>query len=307
MRVKGLILLTSVCSADSMVSSVKIARFLQSVFKFPIYCWKSAGPVVDADWLIYVNSSTLFTDEKYRVFTQQLMRRAKNVIYVQNDYKLPFPSKWRRAAEHGGSPIFYWSAVERVVQKKGGDLLDWNRLTYNPVSGRRIIEKNALFYYGAYRLDRAPVFRRYFDDPKVPTVISVPTVPQRKKFEAAQLDRRIELIVDKSDVVKQLRDYAATLYIEDPYSSRNFTCPANRFYEALSAGTAIAIDAPAKLTFQHAGIEVKDDDVVESPKDLRVFIKHGDLIAKSQARRWRRDYVGELKRQVLRAAKRLGI
>jgi hypothetical protein len=97
------------------------------------------------------------------------------------------------------------------------------------------------------------------------------------------------------DVVTDLSHYAATLILEDPYSQRNYTSPPNRFYEALSAGTAMFFTQESVLQFAHAGYHVQPF-VVKSPEELLARLPEASSIAEEQSR-WHRDYLGELKTQ----------
>jgi hypothetical protein len=159
-RIKGLVLIASAAPEQSMVSSVRIARFLRDTLRLPLYAWKNHGDLVAADTIFFVNSSTTFNEETYRQFSQEVMRNArKRVIYVQNDYKIAFHTNWKNPAKEAGVELSYWSTIPRVVAAKGGHVVNWNALAYDklrPITNDRI--KN-LFYYGACRPERLAVLR----------------------------------------------------------------------------------------------------------------------------------------------------
>lgn len=288
-----------------MVSSVRIARFLSDTLKLPLYAWKSHGDLVAADTVFFVNSSTTFNDESYRAFSQEVMRNARTrVIYVQNDYKIAFHTNWKRPAAESGATIEYWSTIPRIVAAKGGAVVDWNALAYlgrlKPIRDDRV---KHLFYYGACRPERIPVLKTRLSWVDGKHVISAPTRVQAEKF-TAQLGDGVRVRVDRRDIYDQLSEYATTLYVEDPYSTRNFCSLANRYYEALSAGTAIAISPECVKTFKEAKAEVRDHWVTGCPSDLKSFLQRSYVIAKEQAKLWhmrdRRAEVVALVKQLAR-------
>ncbi len=327
-KLRGLILLTSSYAAESCVSSIVIARWLRNMLKLPVFTWNGRQdpsvaacrvfeygsdeeayqishrkPAPQSDYIIMVNQSTTFSQSDFLAWTAKLVHNTKKLIFVQNDYKLPMHSRYKRAAEAGKVPMIYWSAIQRVVVAKGGALLDWNRLTYAPVPMPRRGAPTSIFYFGAYRKDRGPLFEKYFGrNSACRAIISAPSGVQQKKF-AAMAGPSVTVRHDKRPIAQQLVDVAATLYLEDPYSSRNYTSPANRFYEALSAGTALLIDEAALSTFNTAGLHDASLFAVSSSCDVMRLLPRAREIAKTQRKLWTRDYCKELRADVLRQAK----
>ncbi len=300
-RKSGVVITSSLCPNESMVSSVKIVKFLSEKFKLPTTCWKKHGDLMDVDYAFIVNASTTFMDDAYRDFLNAQMKRVrKAVIYCQNDYKLLPHSTWvKKPLIKNGVPIIYWTIIRRRIKNELDRYVDWNQLAYEPVSTfpkhHYDSRQKRLFYYGSYRKDREPLFLKYFSDEcKIRRCITAPTPRTAKRFTAllssttsAQVQAR------KDNAISQLRWEQLVLYIQDPYSSRNTEALANRFYECLSARTALAIDEASLGTFRAAGMINAERYVVDGAADprLKKLLSNSKDIAHEQWLAWRTPYL----------------
>jgi len=93
--------------------------------------------------------------------------------------------------------------------------------------------------------------------------------------------------------------FGVTLYIEDDLSHRRFHSPANRFYEALSAGMAILVDNESAGTLRKAGYEIPTECIVSCGEDAMEKLKSQDVIRKQQ-KKWQCDPSGVTHQEALR-------
>ena len=303
-KIRGLVMTQSLCPPDSLVSSVVMVKFLADHFGLPIYAWKNHGPVLPVDYLFLVNSSTLFTDDAYRKFIDQQVARSKRLIFVQNDYVLPVHSRIRKILVKKKIPLTYWTTVARRCREEHDRQLNWNALVYRKLKPtRQPPQYNRVLYFGSYRNQRDKMFKMYLQHAVYPLTISASSGVQIRKFESnLTLSPKTELVSRSKigSLIEILQNYAMTLYLQDPYSDRNDTCPANRFYEALAAGTAQVFEVGCKQLFQAHGYDI-EPYIFQSQNQIKQLLRHAPDIALEQRRLWRRDHVGALTKQVRQA------
>jgi len=208
-------------------------------------------------------------------------------VYVQNEYGL---DKMPRI------PMVTWSNIEQSVAKFVDSYVNWNMLTYGvgEEAGSTARVDDGIFYYGAYRKGREGYFRKYFRDPSLPVYIST----SKKNAEKFSLfGSNIRAVPPLAPLITGAAQYAMALYIEDTYTHRVYNSPANRFYEMLSAGTAMVFDKSCLNTFRKAGYDITPY-IVNSPAEVKEKLVSWREIAARQAADWRRDYRKELRMQV---------
>jgi hypothetical protein len=248
------------------------------------------------DVLFVVNGPMAFCD--FLPELGALVDNSQKVIWVQNDIICKAPSTqpnnaqspFRAAFARYGKPLDYWTTLPSMATTPDSRYINWNMLTYVPFVPTPDEIVDGICYYGAFREDRKPYFERYLNTDLYPVNIST-TVPKKFKTVAPLASYTQKF---SNPLAFDLSKYEATVYIEDELSHKVYCSPANRFYEALSAGVAIAVDHRAANTLQEAGLELKPEWIVKDDKDVENFLCYSDVIARDQNNAWNRDYLGDL-------------
>jgi hypothetical protein len=249
------------------------------------------------DTLFIVNGPMAFCD--FLPELADLVRKAARVVFVQQDYTIMPPSAHSKAesafrkvfADLNLRPIF-WTTVMKNVLMLDDQYINWNQLTYDPQPLKPLAEGRVLMYYGAYREKREAMFKKYFQSAPYNVQVSTTTL-RGKKFKA--LDDNIT-IIPPFDGLDNMPLCSASLYIEDPLSSKEFHSPANRFYELLSAGIPIFFEESTVPMLAEANIVVPQAWVVTGKEQLYSKLLHTDLdgMRKLQRDMWDKPYVVEL-------------
>jgi hypothetical protein len=196
-----------------------------------------------------------------------------------------------------------WSNIEQSVARFIDSYVNWNMLTYGVVEEAENTARldDGIFYYGAFRKGREVYFRKYFRDPSLPAYIST-SKKNAEKF--AGLGPSVRPVPPMAPLIVGAAQYAMALYVEDTYTHRVYNSPANRFYEMLSAGTAMVFDKSCLKTFRTAGYDITPY-IVNNPAEVKAMLPIWREIALAQAKEWRRDYRAELCAQVDEAHRKL--
>lgn len=258
-------------SAKSIQASNRIARFLAERYGFFVVDNKSACSPRRYDTIIIVNGCGLYCD-----FLPELVNLCKansRFIWVGNDYAIKIPSQIQFITER---EFYLVSAYDNFQKVKHYFSLDWNRLSFVP--NKVALEKRftGLAYYGAYRLDREPDFKKYLGTNKYTCYISTSRLAE-SKFKV--INPKAVFFSMPNNLLSTFGQFSDTVYIEDRKSHDLYCSPANRFYEYLSAGVMTHFDASCEGTFQKAGIDISDyivtgpDDIVKRMGDVKLFQK----------------------------------
>jgi hypothetical protein len=287
-------------SDNSMVASVRIARWLHEFLDAPLIWDEGIGECKDLGVLVIVNGAYGFS--KCLEPLSRAILGAERIVWVQNDYTIIPPkdegdaqSPFRRAfvtrKERGDRPVSFWSTCHKWSERPGSSYVNWNALTFDPsydlkvIARRRKSANDQLFYYGSFRdgsgkSSRVPLFDRYFKDPKVPTKVSSPV----KKFE-----ERYPGIVPMGAITENFYEALGTkglgLYIEDRKSSEEFHSPANRFYEMLSAGLPMVFAPECGTMLRKAGYN-PEPYVVRNAREVEGFMRKREEIGAQQRAEW---------------------
>lgn len=292
-------------SPDSTVASNRIATFVSDTLDLPLLC----DEAVDSKWdvLFIVNGGFAFCPVRDEL--GRAVRRAKRVVWIQNDYTIYCPTDngtaettFRRAftkrRELGLPPVDQWTTVLRLASKTPDSAyVNWNSLTSSPKAlpiSPTVME--TLLYYGAYRQGRRAAFDTYFDKPAVETHVSSTS----KQFALAY--RRVVAVPPLAAFGFRyaLNAHGLGLYLEDKRSHHDYHSPANRFYEMLSSGLPMVFEpAAAPLLLQHAAIDVRPY-MVTSRKSIRRALGARNEIAHEQAAAWDKPYLSKLTQHVRR-------
>lgn len=230
-----------------------------------------AGKVYD---VVVFNHASAYFDTTAFVNFLKPMTQAR-FFYITNEYNLgePWPL-WALCRDYG----FRYEVIanheahaSKVVEK---NVLRWNTLNLNaliyrpeeppPPVARLFDTSGDVVYYGAFREDRLPYFRKYFDKRlTVSTSLKNKVTFQRHGLDANFVDR---LLWSGKD--KRLFDFRASLYIEDTSTHANYNFLANRFYEALGHGRMVLFDWSCKGTAQKSQYPIGEDWFVDSTTEL---------------------------------------
>jgi len=306
-------------SDNSMVASVRIARWLQQQLDAPLLWDASIGEMRDLDVLVIINGAYAFSPVLEPL--SHAIYGAKKVIWCQNDYTIippindgkaesPFRKAFVRRKEDSKEDTIYWSTCEKWYSKKGSHYVNWNQLTFDPYYDEGVIAHwrqyatNTVFYYGSFRIDRKELFDRYFKAPFTHTIVSSPT----KKFEEAYPN--IDTIGPVTENFFQtLGHHGLGLYIEDRKSSREYHSPANRFYEMLSAGLPMVFQPECGEMLRKAGFN-PEPYYVHKASDIKKMMSRREEIGIEQRKEWVKDpkfYRDALERQLSIARKDAGL
>lgn len=295
-------------SADSVVASVRIAKFIAKTLDAPLI-WDASIKTTRWDVLILVNGAFSFCQHRDDVAVA--IRRAKRIIWIQNDYAIYAPindgaaeSTFRKAfrirKDKGLPDMDHWTTVEvKATMTEFSRYINWNMLTALPKALRCAREGEDLFYYGAYRNGRRKTFDAYFKPKKIPLTISSPS----KKFSQFYPHATILAGIERAKFYRELNSHGLGLYIEDPRSHKEFHSPANRFYEMLSAGLPMVFEPDSQTMLQKAGYDITPY-IIESQKDARQLLKRRRRIGKEQNEMWWNDFRDQLKDKLERAFRR---
>lgn len=295
-------------SKTSVIASVRIARFIAKTLRVPLL-YDEQVKRERWDVLILVNGAFSFCSHRDDVAVA--VRRAKRIIWVQNDYAIYAPiadgnaeSTFRKAfvlrRDKGLPDMDHWTTIKvKAEMTKASCYINWNALTalLEPLDCAKSADD--LFYYGAFRNYRARTFDRYLKPKKLPITIS----SSSKKFAERYPHAEILAGIARTEFYTELNSHGLGLYIEDPRSHREFHSPANRFYEMLSAGLPMVFEPDAATMLLKAGYNI-DDYIVETQRDARRFLKHRRSLQSQQRRDWWDDFQSRLKKKLLRSFER---
>jgi hypothetical protein len=303
----------------SITPSDKIARLVSELAKAPLVWNEDWAPKFSAkktDILFIVNGVFAFCKNLPAV--APAIRKAKRVIWIQNDYAIippksaskgesPFRAAFRERAEAGLPEMEFWTTVEESIQSKQDRYVNWNAMAYGPLKKAqkpRVASPENLIYYGYFRDYRKDSFDKYFAKGKSWVNVASPS----KDFPKLYPKLKIIEPIKGDDWLMQLRkNFGVGLYIEDKRQHVEYHSPATRFYEMLSAGLPIAFDIDCHRTFKKykkfSGYDFSVAEcLVDGRAELKRFIKHRDHFAKVQ-RAWHHDFANDLRIKVKKLMK----
>lgn len=264
------------CFGNTTLASAKIARFIHEqlmarhthqVALISQKEWAIAYREEVYDVVFVVNSPFGFCD--FREEIVDIVSKAKNRIWIQNDYTLPIPTQMKHLS------FKTWSNI----LSKDREYINWNLLTYVPRGKGNV--GTGFIYWGAYRQDRVADFDKYFGEEYDPQFNISSTSTDFGKYP-------VKLWGPFHDA-SQLAKFSTTLYVEDKKNHGFYNSPANRLYEALSVDLAVYVDEACRHTFRDAGFKDFDFCIVNGAADLKRLLPRADEIRKKQSV-WKRDY-----------------
>ena len=292
-------------SPNSVIASVRIAKFIAKTLDIPMIYDET---IKDQRWDVLFLVNGAFSYCSYRDDVAVAVRRAKRIVWVQNDYAIyaPIPdgqaeSKFRKAfrirRDTGRPDMDHWTTVKaKATMTPWSTYMNWNSLTAlrNPLSCDRHAASD-LFYYGAFRSSRSRTFDRYFRPRKMDVSLSSAS----KKFIERYPHASVVSAIPRDGFYTELNRHGLGLYIEDPRSHREFHSPANRFYEMLSAGLPMVFEPDAAPMLKKAGYII-DDFITSNQREARDALRHRRHIQRSQRTQWWTDFRSQLKTRLLK-------
>jgi hypothetical protein len=281
------------------VSSLRIVWYLKSKLKFDA-CWgwdaSNLTPELpeSIDELWFVCSSWLYLSRglapQFRQHTLKIFPLAKRVIWCNNDVNMAWHGyqlgRCQPTARLAALSIVAKTADRfQMLPEVGWTLhgtFDWNRLTYLPPATIVPIKDRLarIYYYGTMRPDRLRTFDRYLPVWGSHLTLSAANNRDRKKF--ADRYPTIEVKPRTDSVFSSLGGYVATAILEDRYAHKHYSSPPNRFYEALSVGTAMYFEAEAVDQWRANGYDVRPFVIPKTPGEM---IDRAPRVARQQ-RKW---------------------
>jgi len=288
-------------SVNSVIASSGIAHYLSKKFNIPIYGKHNYRELKKKkfDYLFLMNSGFgCVQDQDFGPWIPDMVMRSKRPILVANDYKLLYPCGYTRHILP--KQYLYWSTVPEYSGKycEGVIYVNWNKLTYRPQKIRNPKVPGCI-YWGAYRQHRIEYFEKYLNSKFV--TISTSKRALKGFEESCPKAKKIDNL---EKLYYQIQDYYCTLYIED--YTRKYCSPANRFYEAISAGIPMFFQPESVEHMEEAGYDVRPF-VVENSYELfnRIMgISYGGNATRKAQLKWRRNYIKELDKEVDEAMRR---
>lgn len=264
-------------SDNSMVASVRIARFVSNTLGIPI-CWDETVQQ-NLKTLIIINGAYAFAGNEVLEALGKAIYSAQRVVWVQNDYTVippkdesgaesPFRKAFRDRFAEGKENCNYWTTCAPYARPgvaptghrcgPSSQYINWNALQMSdgiaaiPFESRQA--PDSLVYYGSFRKDREKYFDRYFLNPRVTTIISCPNRKFDDRYHSTNIIHETKL----GDLFEYLSNCGLGLYIEDKKSHNEFHSPANRFYEMLSAGLPMVFQPESQKTMDKGGYDISD-------------------------------------------------
>jgi hypothetical protein len=171
--------------------------------------------------------------------------------------------------------------ISKIVQKyvDNWHFTNLNALIFNPILPNK--QKKGCVYYGSFRKDREPSFRKYLKG----NVIVSTHQKNREKFQAIGVSGPF---VDRINWSKDaLMDYKTSLYIEDEITHNNYNCLANRFYECLNYNVLPLFDAACKNTIALSGYDVADYFIVDDESSVTALTEDPPVSYQDYLQRWK--------------------
>ena len=206
------------------------------------------------------------------------------LFHITNEYNLGEPRALWMAVKAGRRYEVianHSSDISKIVQKyvDNWHFTNLNALIFNPILPNK--QKKGCVYYGSFRKDREPSFRKYLKG----NVIVSTHQKNREKFQAIGVSGPF---VDRINWSKDaLMDYKTSLYIEDEITHNNYNCLANRFYECLNYNVLPLFDAACKNTIALSGYDVADYFIVDDESSVTALTEDPPVSYQDYLQRWK--------------------
>lgn len=201
------------------------------------------------------------------------------LYYTLNDYNLGEPILlWSWVKEHGlkyDVIANHNASASKVVTKyvNNWHVVNMNSLITEDVSHSQShqffsYDKYQCIYYGTFRRDRIKYFQKYLTG----KIVVSTHAKNRSKFEDINV---FGPFCDRIDwVVGDLGNYKTLLYIEDETTHTEYSCLANRFYEALNYDVFPLFDTSCKNTIELSKYDIPTYALVDNAEDVEYITTH---------------------------------
>lgn len=220
------------------------------------------------DAIIFVHASNYsFVDKAWLTLNPEA-----KLFYITNEYNLGEPSILWSVAKAGRKYNVianHMPEASKVVTKYTEG---WWHMNLNALCVREsVYEKpnrvrfgstrlNDCVYYGSFRKDRTPYFKKYLTNS--PVVLSTHQ-KNEQKYRDLGCDSRIIPRLDWSGNGFNLSEFKYSLYIEDVKTHTHYNCLANRFYEAINYGVTPLFDVSCRGTLEEMSSQYYPYDIDE--------------------------------------------
>ena len=233
---------------------------------------------------------------------RERLAKCEKLVVLMDDYTAP-PASQIFNAVRGKENIMVTTVPEILEVKSHLRKYNWatkaiyanlNALSWDPRPLIRNPPVEGLVYYGMFRDGRAEAFETYLGTESSNWYETAVSASRRAMSKFWDINPMIDDFPKSKDLVGFLQDFEFTIYLEDKFSSENYTSPANRFYECASAGVPLFFDECCLATFEKVGIKISDY-LVTGPEDIFNHVCDArDEIAEEQRLLWGgRDYKQE--------------
>ena len=200
--------------------------------------------------------------------------RTESVAFLKRN---PQAQLWWLVGEYEQStfaPLFYagrkygvFRNFEHPLQNKQAGhqvFVNLNALLAKPCLNPIKTRKHGAIYYGRWRKDRARYFGQY-----IGRNCWLSTSPKNMKiFASLGIEPRYARGMSWITGQETLRQFVASLYLEDAYTHTHYNCPANRYYEALWCGVPLLFQRESKNTWDKYGIQIPAKHLIRCAADV---------------------------------------
>ena len=218
-----------------------------------------------------------------------------SLFYISNEYNLGEPRALWMALKNGRryEVIANHSPdASKIVQKYVDNwrFINLNALIFNPILPNK--QKKSCVYYGSFRKDREPSFRKYL---KGDVIVSTHSKNREKFQKIGVLGPFIDRINWSGDA---LMGFKTSLYIEDEITHQSYNCLANRFYECLNYNVLPLFDASCENTIALSGYDVPNYFIINDERSVTELTEDTPVSYQDYLQRWKEKAAME-KRNVL--------
>ena len=232
---------------------------------------------------LYVDAAALKTapdhfDAIICGFGSTSCERTESVAFLNRN---PQANLWWLVGEYEQStfaPLFYagrkygvFRNFEHPLQNKQAQdqlFVNLNALLAKPCLNPIKTRKHGAIYYGRWRKDRARYFGQY-----IGRNCWLSTSPKNMKiFASLGIQPRYARGMSWITGQETLKQFFASLYLEDAYTHNHYNCPANRYYEALWCGVPLLFQRESQNTWQKYGIQIPAKYVIRCASDVDAMV-----------------------------------
>lgn len=225
------------------------------------------------DAIVFVHASGYTNVQGFRGLIEKNLK--SRFYFIKNEYNLGEPVILWDACKNSG--LRYTMIANYDSAGLGKYILSWHTVNLNALIFTETTDEDApptfldlsslksdIVYYGSWRKDRAKYFSKYFG----PRMVVSTSAVNRAPFMDISTDCTYIEKVQWTGTKQTLRNFRASLYIEDEYTHTHFNFLANRFYESLMYRVPCFFDQSCENTIRQAGYPINTWYIVNSYEEL---------------------------------------